>query len=47
MEIAGAAASARVEVFRDGKHTFTDYLLLYKFADGWKIVSKTFHTHPR
>jgi ketosteroid isomerase-like protein len=47
VEIAGAAASARVEVFRDGKHTFTDYLLLYKFADGWKIVSKTFHTHPR
>jgi ketosteroid isomerase-like protein len=47
VDIAGAAASARVEVFRDGKHTFTDYLLLYKFADGWKIVSKTFHTHPR
>jgi ketosteroid isomerase-like protein len=47
VEIAGAAASARVEVFRDGKHTFTDYLLLYKFADGWKIVSKTYHTHPR
>ena len=47
VEIAGAAASARVEVFRDSKHTFTDYLLLYKFADGWKIVSKTYHTHPR
>jgi ketosteroid isomerase-like protein len=47
VEIAGGAASARVEVFRDGKHTFTDYLLLYKFADGWKIVSKTYHTHPR
>ena len=47
VEIAGAAASARVEVFRDGKHTFTDYLLLYRFADGWKIVSKTYHTHPR
>ena len=47
VEIAGGAASARVEVFRDGKHTFTDYLLLYKFTDGWKIVSKTYHTHPR
>jgi hypothetical protein len=47
LEIAGGAASARVEVLRDGKLTFTDYLLLYKFADGWKIVSKTFHTHPR
>ena len=40
-------ASVRVEVFRDGKHTFTDYLLLYKFADGWKIVSKAFYSHPR
>jgi hypothetical protein len=47
VEIAGTAASVRVEVFRDGKHTFTDYLLLYKFADAWKIVSKTYHTHPR
>ena len=32
----------RVEVYRDGKHTFTDYLLLYKFADDWKIVSKAY-----
>jgi ketosteroid isomerase-like protein len=47
VEITGAAASVRVEVYRDGKHTFTDYLLLYKFTDGWKIVSKTYHTHPR
>jgi hypothetical protein len=47
VDIAGGAASVRVEVFRDGKHTFTDYLLLYKFADGWKIVSKTYHTHPK
>jgi ketosteroid isomerase-like protein len=47
VEIAGTAASVRVEVFRDGKHTFTDYLLLYKFTDGWKIVSKSFYTHPR
>ena len=43
----GTAAAARVEVFRDGQHTFTDHLLLYKFADGWRIVSKTFYTHPR
>ena len=47
VNVTGSAASVRVEVFRDGKHTFTDYLLLYKFGDGWKIVSKTYHTHPR
>jgi hypothetical protein len=23
---------------------FTDYLTFVKLADGWKIVSKTFHT---
>jgi hypothetical protein len=47
VEIAGTAASVRVEVWRDGRHTFTDYLLLYKFTDGWKIVSKTFYSHPK
>ena len=26
---------------------FTDYLTLAKLADGWKIVSKTFHTETR
>jgi hypothetical protein len=26
---------------------FTDYLTLVKLADGWKIVSKAFHTETR
>ena len=26
---------------------FTDYLTLVKLADGWRIVSKTFHTETR
>ena len=47
VDVMDNTASVRVEVFRDGKHTFTDYLLLYKFADGWKIVSKAFYAHPR
>ena len=47
VDVTGTVASARVEVYRDGKHTFTDQLLLYKFADGWKIVSKAYYTHPR
>ena len=38
-------AVARVEVHRDGKHIFTDYLSLYRFADGWKIVAKIFQSH--
>ena len=47
VDVTGTVASVRVELSRDGRHTFTDHLLLYKFADGWKIVSKAFYTHPR
>ena len=46
VEVTGTAANVRVEIWRDGKHVFSDYLLLYKLADGWKIVAKTFYTHP-
>jgi ketosteroid isomerase-like protein len=45
VDVAGNAAVVRLELHRDGKHVFTDYLSLYRFADGWKIVSKTFHSH--
>lgn len=46
VEIIGTAATCRVEIWRGGKQLFTDFLALYKFADGWKIVSKTFYRHP-
>ena len=46
VDVTGNAATVRLELHRDGKHTFTDYLSLYRFPDGWKIVSKTFHSHP-
>lgn len=45
VEVSGDAASCRVELTRDGKHVFTDFLLLYRFEDGWKIVGKTFQRH--
>jgi hypothetical protein len=44
VDITNNEAVARVEVHRDGKHIFTDYLSLYKFADGWKIVGKIFQS---
>ena len=44
VDITSNEAVARVEVHRDGKHIFTDYLSLYKFADGWKIVGKIFQS---
>jgi hypothetical protein len=46
VDITGNAAVVKVELYRDGKHTFTDYLSLYKFADGWMIVAKIFQLHP-
>jgi len=46
VDITGAAATVKIDLWRDEVHTFTDYLSLYKFADGWKIVGKTFYRHP-
>ncbi len=45
VDVTGNAAVAKVEIYRSGKHTFTDYLSLYKFPDGWKIVGKIFQAH--
>ncbi len=45
IDVTGNAGVAKVEIYRSGKHTFTDYLSLYKFPDGWKIVAKIFQAH--
>jgi hypothetical protein len=45
VDVTGNAAIVKLELYREGKHTFTDYLVLYKFAEGWKIVSKTYFRH--
>ena len=45
VDVTGDAAVVRLELYRGGKHAFTDYLSLYRFPDGWKIVSKTFQAH--
>lgn len=45
IDVEGSAAVARIELRRGGRNLFTDYQLLYKFEDGWKIVSKIFHAH--
>ncbi|MGZ5443611.1 MAG: nuclear transport factor 2 family protein [Thermoanaerobaculia bacterium] len=45
LDRSGNAAVARVDLFRDGKQIFTDYISLYRFDDGWKLVAKTFHRH--
>lgn len=46
VEVSGDAATARIEIYKDGKHVFTDFMSLYRFDDGWKIVAKTYYRHP-
>jgi hypothetical protein len=42
IDVAGYAAVAKLDVYKGETHFSTDYMLLYKFEDGWKIVSKVF-----
>ncbi|MBX2915342.1 MAG: nuclear transport factor 2 family protein [Cyclobacteriaceae bacterium] len=44
--VSGTAANVVLELYRGDKKIFTDNLLLYKFNEGWRIVSKTFYRHP-
>jgi len=46
IDVTADVALCKVELSREGKHIFTDYLLLYRFDDGWKIVGKAFYRHP-
>jgi len=45
VKVMGNAALAVVKVFFDGKQKYTDFMNLYKFDSGWKIVTKTFYAH--
>lgn len=43
--VIGCVASAVAKVFFDGKQKSTGCMNLYKFDDGWKIVTRTFNSH--
>jgi ketosteroid isomerase-like protein len=45
VDVTGNAAAVKLELSREGKHIFTDYLSLYRFPDGWKVVGKIYHQH--
>ena len=47
IHVTGYAGLAVVEIFQEGKHIYTDYISLYKFNDGWKLVTKIFYSHPQ
>jgi len=42
IDLAGYAAVAKIDVYKGEVHFSTDYMLLYKFKEGWRIVSKIF-----
>jgi len=45
IDVTGNAAVVQLQLHRGGKHVFTDFLSLYRFPDGWRIVAKIFHLH--
>jgi hypothetical protein len=47
IDITGDAAVAKVELYKGTDLIFTDYLSLYRFEDGWKIVSKIYYRHEK
>ena len=42
VDVAGYAAVAKLEVYKGTTHFSTDYMLLYRLKEGWRIVSKVF-----
>ncbi len=45
IDITETSAVVKVELYRNDKHIFTDYLSLLKFDSGWKIVGKVYTRH--
>jgi len=45
IDVTGGAAFVKVELSRDGKLVYTDYLSLLEFDSGWRIVAKVYHEH--
>lgn len=47
IDYSGHAASARVEFINWGGARYTDFFVLYKGKDGWKISGKVYDSHSR
>ncbi len=43
VDVSGSSAVVKLEFFVGEKLSYIDYISLYKFESGWKIVSKIFH----
>ncbi|MGD2091271.1 MAG: nuclear transport factor 2 family protein [Candidatus Aminicenantes bacterium] len=45
VDVVGNAGFAKIEFYKGEKLAYTDFLSLYKFNDGWKLVAKIYHQH--
>ncbi len=45
VDVVGNAGFAKIEFYKGEKLAYTDFLSLYKFKDGWKLVAKIYHQH--
>jgi len=45
IDVVGNIASVKQDFYRGERHTCTDFLSLYKFKEGWRIVSWTTYYH--
>ena len=45
IDITGNTAMVKIHFMRGDKHIYTDYLLLLKFSEGWRITDKIYFTH--
>ncbi len=45
VDVTGKAAAVKIELSKDGKLIYTDYLSLLRFDSGWRIVAKVYHNH--
>ena len=46
VDVSGNTALAKMQIYADEEHIYTDYLGLYRFESGWQIVNKIFYAHP-
>jgi len=46
IDITGTAAVAKIEFYVGDIKKYVDYISLYKFETGWKMVNKIFYKFP-
>ena len=46
IDVSGTAAVAKIKLSKAGKDIYIDYLSLYKFENGWRIVGKIYYRLP-